>query len=167
MKDYFLKLADVLSEIDYNKVIQVGSLIKNAGTVYVIGNGGSLATAEHFICDINKAIGTQAISLASLPTFTAYCNDDGYENALTKQLKNQAKKDDLLICISTSGNSPNIVNAAKFAQYHGVWVVGLVAFDGGNLPNWCDVLYHADTDIIEIAEDAHMAFCHAVVKQVK
>jgi len=167
MLDYFTRLSDTLLNIDENLPARVARMINASGKVFVIGNGGSQTTADHFVCDLLKAVGVPAISLSTLPLLTAYANDEGYDYIYTQQIKRLATMGDLLVCVSTSGNSPNVVNAAEYARLSNMAVIGLTAFDGGRLAQICDINIHINTDIIEIAEDAHMAFLHNVVKYMK
>ena len=140
-------------------------------TIFFIGNGGSASTASHFVNDIS--LGSRqfekpfrAISLCdNQAVITAIGNDDGYENIFVQQLQTQAKTDDVLVSISASGNSPNIIKAVNWAKKNQLSTVGLSAFDGGELSKLVDLNIHVPTKIGEYgpAEDLHMVICGLVV----
>ena len=139
-------------------------------TIFFIGNGGSASTASHFVNDIS--LGSRqfekpfrAISLCdNQAVITAIGNDDGYENIFIQQLQTQAKIDDVLVSISASGNSPNIIKAVNWAKKNQLSTVGLSAFDGGELSKLVDLNIHVPTKIGEYgpAEDLHMVICGLV-----
>jgi len=136
-------------------------------TIYFIGNGGSASTASHFVNDIS--LGSRqfekpfrAISLCdNQAVITAIGNDDGYENIFLQQLQTQAKTGDVLVSISASGNSKNIIKAVNWAKKNKLSTVGLSAFDGGKLYELVDLNIHVPTKIGEYgpAEDLHMVIC--------
>lgn len=142
----------------------------NNRTIFFIGNGGSASTASHFVNDIS--LGSRqfekpfrAISLCdNQAVITAIGNDDGYENIFVQQLQTQAKTDDVLVSISASGNSPNIIKAVNWAKKNQLSTVGLSAFDGGELSKLVDLNIHVPTKIGEYgpAEDLHMVICGLV-----
>ena len=139
-------------------------------TIFFIGNGGSASTASHFVNDIS--LGSRqfdkpfrALSLCdNQAVITAIGNDDGYENIFVQQLQTQAKTDDVLVSISASGNSPNIIKAVNWAKKNKLSTVGLSAFDGGELSKLVDLNIHVPTKIGEYgpAEDLHMVICGLV-----
>lgn len=139
-------------------------------TIFFIGNGGSAATASHFANDI--AIGTRTydkpfrvISLCDNPSIiTAIANDDGYDKIFSQQLRILLKKGDVVVAISASGNSPNLIEAIDLAKKMGNVTVGLSAFDGGKMKEMVDVSVHVPTEKGEYgpAEDAHMVMDHLV-----
>jgi len=109
-----------------------------------------------------------AISLISQSgIMTAYANDEGYENAFARQLANWAEKDDVLVVISASGNSPSVVRAAEFMHSRGGKVIAMTGFGGGKLKELSDICLHADDDHYETVEDAHSIFCHLIVSCIK
>lgn len=142
----------------------------NNRTIFFIGNGGSASTASHFVNDIS--LGSRqfekpfrAISLCdNQAVITAIGNDDGYENIFVQQLQTQAKSDDVLVSISASGKSPNIIKAVNWAKKNQLSTVGLSAFDGGELSKLVDLNIHVPTKIGEYgpAEDLHMVICGLV-----
>ncbi|HEY3886615.1 MAG TPA: SIS domain-containing protein [Vicinamibacterales bacterium] len=141
---------------------------ERGATVYFIGNGGSAATASHFANDL--AIGVddyekpiRAISLAdNLALISAVGNDLGFEEIFVRQLRVLARRGDVVVAISASGNSPNLVKAFEYAKNAGVVTVALTAFDGGRLKDMADVSVHVPTGPREYgpAEDAHMVLDH-------
>jgi len=143
---------------------------ERGATIFFIGNGGSAATASHFANDL--AVGTneydkpfRALSLTdNLPLITAIGNDFGYEEIFVRQLRILGKKDDLLIAISASGNSPNLLRAFEYAREAGIRTVAITAFDGGKMKLQADQGVHVRTELKEYgpAEDAHMVLDHLV-----
>jgi len=139
-------------------------------TIYFIGNGGSAATASHFANDISIGVKLtdnpfRAISLCDNQSIiTAIANDYGYEYIFSKQLSVLLKKDDVVVAISASGNSQNLLNALNVAKDKGAISVGLSAFDGGKLKEMADISVHVSTEQGEYgpAEDAHMMLDHLV-----
>jgi D-sedoheptulose 7-phosphate isomerase len=143
---------------------------KRGSTIFFIGNGGSAATASHFANDI--AIGTgdysqpfRAISLTdNIPVITAIGNDFGYQDIFVRQLRVLGRKDDLLVGISASGNSQNILNAFEYAESTGIRTIALTAFDGGQMKKIANLSVHVPTESKEYgpAEDAHMMLDHLI-----
>lgn len=173
-KAYLEYLKSVLSNIDTNEIAGfIETLLearRNGVSVFVIGNGGSAATASHFANDI--AIGTNSyeqpfrvISLTdNTPVLTALANDFGYDEIFVRQLQVLAKKGDVLVGISASGNSSNLVKAFKYANDMGIKTVAITAFDGGKMKSIADEGVHVPTESKEYgpAEDAHMILDHLV-----
>lgn len=174
--NYFGYLSEVLGNIDTAEIESVLDAIieaRNAGKmVYFIGNGGSASTASHMANDI--AIGTRlaenpvrTMSLCdNTSIITAVGNDFGYEEIFTRQLAYQAQPGDVLIAISASGNSPNLVHAIGWAKQHGVKTIALTSFvDGGKIRAIADLGIHVPTEMKEYgpAEDAHMILDHLFV----
>lgn len=171
---YLDYLQSILKRID---TAEIGRFIKTlldarerGATVFFIGNGGSAATASHFANDI--AVGTndydrpfRAISLTdNVPIITAIGNDFGYEEIFVRQLRILGKKGDVLIGISASGNSPNLLKAFDHARSAGIKTVAITAFDGGKMKTLADEGIHVPTEPKEYgpAEDAHMVLDHLV-----
>ena len=169
--DYLKVLIDKLSIKNVSKFIElILETRENNKTIFFIGNGGSASTASHFVNDIS--LGSRqfekpfrAISLCdNQAVITAIGNDDGYENIFLQQLQTQAKAGDVLVAISASGNSPNIIKAINWAKDNDLSTVGLSAFDGGVLSKLSDLNIHVPTKIGEYgpAEDLHMVICGLV-----
>lgn len=174
---YFGYLSDLLKQIDTKAISAFIEELEGArqkgNTVFIAGNGGSAATASHMANDIGldvlKKSGTskpyRVMSLTdNVPVMTAIGNDDGYENLFLCQLKIHYRTGDKLVVISASGNSPNIVSAARWVKLQGGTVIGLLGFDGGVLKDICDVVVLAQTPKGEYGpvEDIHMILDHLV-----
>jgi D-sedoheptulose 7-phosphate isomerase len=137
--------------------------------VFTCGNGGSATTAMHFAADLQKgawASGKLVIDSECLcdniARFSAWANDTTYEEAFVGAMKSKVKDDSVLIAISGSGNSPNILNAVIAARDVGATTIGLTGFDGGRLRNLCDICVIVSSDSMEQIEDAHMLICHLI-----
>lgn len=173
-KAYFDYLIEVIKKIDTNAVGQFIETILDArareANIYFIGNGGSAATASHFANDI--AIGTnsytkpfRALSLTdNQAVITAIANDFGYEDIFLRQLQVLGRKGDVLVAISASGNSPNLVKTMEYAKTAGIKTVAITAFDGGKMKKIADEGIHVITEVKEYgpAEDSHMILDHLV-----
>lgn len=173
-RNYFEYLGSVLKKINTAEIKQFVQTLLDArerhASIFFIGNGGSAATASHFANDL--AIGTmqytQPFSVYSLtdniPVITAVGNDFGYELVFVKQLQVYAKNGDVVVGISASGNSPNLLSAFEYAHELGAKTVAITAFDGGQLKKIADENIHVPTDLGEYgpAEDAHMILDHLV-----
>jgi len=173
-KKYFERVVSVIREISIEEVALFGDVLDNAKvagkTIYFIGNGGSASTASHFANDL--AIGVKgdskpfkAISLCdNLSKITAIGNDYGYGDIFSRQINVFACEGDVLVAISASGNSKNIIKAVETAQEKGMVTVGLTSFSGGKLREIADVCVHVPTKVGEYgpAEDAHMILDHLV-----
>lgn len=172
---YIIYLTSVLSRIDTGKVDHFVKLMldaRNEGKkIIFIGNGGSAATASHFANDIG--IGTRcswkpfkALSLTdNVPVITAIGNDFGYEYIFTKQLEGLLEQGDILVAISASGNSQNLLNAIDYAKKRGNKTVGIIGFSGGKMREICDLTVLVETPVGEYGpvEDAHMVLDHLIM----
>ena len=173
-KRYFQYLIDVLQKIDTKAIARFVKILLEArtrgATVYFIGNGGSAATASHFANDL--AIGTNSyknpfrvVSLTdNLSILSALANDFGYEEVFVRQLQVMGKPGDVLVAISASGNSPNLIRAIEYAASSDIKTVAITAFDGGKMKQIADDGIHVPTQPKEYgpAEDAHMILDHLV-----
>lgn len=136
LKEYFNKLSKLM--IDYNhkdfmKIITILKQIKkNKKKVILVGNGGSAAMASHVSVDLTKMCKIRAINFNEADLLTCFSNDYGYENWVQKALSSYADRGDLLICISSSGQSKNIINGARFAKKKGCKVITLTGFNKNN-----------------------------------
>lgn len=141
--------------------------------IFIIGNGGSASTASHMVCDLAKNTRTdnlpnmRVFDLTSQPTITAYANDNGYENIFVNQLNGLAKTYDVLIAISASGNSQNIINAVDYANKNILHTISLTGFDGGLLKKITDVNIHIQSNCIEQVEDCHLIINHIFTQRQK
>jgi len=171
---YLRYLSEVLDRIDREEIREFVEILLDArsrgAAVFFVGNGGSAATASHFANDLS--LGTndyeqpfRAQSLAdNVPVLTALGNDFGYEDIFVRQLRIQGKPGDVLVGISASGNSPNLVKAFEFASEKGIRTVAITAFDGGKMKAMAEKGVHVPTEPKEYgpAEDAHMVLDHLV-----
>ena len=172
--EYLGYLASVLERIDVTQIARfIETLLAardRAATVFFMGNGGSAATASHFANDL--AIGTndydmpfRALSLTdNVSVMTALGNDVGYDDIFVRQVRVLGRKGDVLVGISASGNSPNLIKAFEYARSAFIKTVALTAFDGGRMKTMADEGIHVPTELWEYgpAEDAHMVLDHVV-----
>mgnify|MGYP005846221153 CR=1 FL=1 len=169
--EYRSELMTAIESIDVDRVEQAISWLREARdagrSIFVCGNGGSAATASHLACDLVKGASFgrrqrfRVMALTdSLPTITAYSNDVSYEAVFVEQLKNFAAPGDLLIAISASGNSPNVLRAAEFANSAGCRTLGLTGRDGGALGRLVQLNLNVPVDHMGRIEDAHLIICH-------
>ena len=172
-QEYKSELMKTIDSIDLNKVEQAIQLFRDARDgqrhIFVCGNGGSASTASHFACDIVKGASFQRekrfriMALTdSLPTITAYSNDVSYECAFAEQLKNFAGPGDILMTISGSGNSPNVIAATETAKQLGCKTIALTGRDGGKLGPLSDLNIQVPVPHMGRIEDAHMIVCHMI-----
>ena len=171
-KNYIKRLISTLESIDTITIEKIMfQLEKTTGRIYIMGNGGSAATASHMVNDLGvglKRRELQKFDVTSLsdntPVCSAIANDIGYENVFYMQLKDILKKDDLLIAISCSGNSQNIIKAVEYAKEQHVPIIGITGFDGGKLKQLSDINFHVDTKTGEygLVEDVHMILDHII-----
>ena len=171
---YLTYLQSVLNSIDTNEVAKFIETLLEArekrANIFFIGNGGSAATASHFANDIS--IGTndydvpfKAISLTdNLSILTAIGNDFGYEEVFVRQLRILGQLGDVVVGITASGNSKNLIKAFEYAGKIGIKTVAITAFDGGELKKIADEGIHVTTCLKEYgpAEDAHMILDHLI-----
>src|SRR5437763_4670166 len=142
--------------------------------VFIMGNGGSAATASHFALDMAKntispgAPRVKAISLTDhVPLITAWSNDTAYEHIFAEQLANMIEPGDVVIGISTSGNSLNVINALRLAKQSGAATIGLLGAKGGKMKDIVDVYILAPGQNIEQEEDAHMILAHVITRHMR
>jgi D-sedoheptulose 7-phosphate isomerase len=179
MTDSFPALykSDVLKAIetiDLDKVGQAIEILKEAREqgrhIFVCGNGGSASTASHFVCDMVKGASFhrdkrfRIMALTdSLPTITAYANDVCYDCVFVEQLKNFAEPGDVVMAISGSGNSPNVLRAVEWANRNGLKTFGCTGFSGGKLKSLAQQVFHVPLDDMGIVESIHLTAFHWVV----
>lgn len=174
--DYARQVHAAIDAMDARQVARFVELLIEAEelerTVFVIGNGGSAANASHFSQDLSKGATDcgrcgrriRAISLVdNVSWLTALANDEGYERIFEQPLATLARRGDLLVAISGSGNSPNILNAVAVARRLGVQTVGITGFDGGRLAEIADHTLRVPIDDMGIVESAHAILFHYVV----
>lgn len=175
IKEYINNLCQTLHALDLEAIEAIIKRLEEVHTlgakIYVIGNGGSAATASHMANDLSVGLKLREIrsfDIESLADNSAVCtaiaNDIGYENIFYAQIKNKIKKEDMLLAISCSGNSANILKAAQYAKEVGATVVGMTGFEGGALKELADIKFHVATNKGEygIVEDIHMILDHII-----
>jgi len=172
-ESYVDNLVGTLKNLDLAKVDQAIDILReardNGRTVFTCGNGGSASTASHFACDIVKGASYQRekrfriMALTdNLAAMTAYSNDVSYECVFVEQLKNFAKPGDVLLAISGSGNSPNVLRAVEYANELGCRTIAMTGRDGGKLGPLAEVNIHAKDPHMGRIEDAHLIACHMI-----
>lgn len=172
-ESYVDNLVGTLKNLDLSKVDQAIDILReardNGRTVFTCGNGGSASTASHFACDIVKGASFQRekrfriLALTdNLAALTAYSNDVSYECVFVEQLKNFAKPGDVLLAISGSGNSPNVLRAVEYANELGCRTIAMTGRDGGKLGPLAEVNIHAKDPHMGRIEDAHLVACHMI-----
>ena len=171
LQDYSSGLASAIQTIPLDAVEEVAIILEGArqqrSQVFVIGNGGSAATASHMVCDLAKIAIVEGlprlrvISLTdNMPSVSAWANDTSYEYIFSQQLENLAAAGDVLIAISTSGRSENVLRAAQTAKTMGLTTVGLTGPGGANLRELVDFCITVNADLTGQIEDAHHAIGH-------
>jgi D-sedoheptulose 7-phosphate isomerase len=171
--EYLEDLVSLLGRLPLSSIQDVISILVHARLgnkqVFIMGNGGSAATASHFACDLGK--GTlvpglprfRVIALTdNMPLFSALANDYGYDHVFCEQLKSLVQSGDVVIGISGSGNSPNVLNAIEAAREVRAITIGFVGFDGGALKNQVDVDIHVPSNCMEQVEDTHLVLEHLI-----
>ena len=175
---YFSEVEQMLRAISLADLGQVLAILEDAyqqgHRIFIIGNGGSAATASHFALDLAKntimpgAPRLKAISLTDhVPLITAWSNDTHYEHIFAEQLANLIEPGDVVIGISTSGNSPNVLNAMQLARQQGAATIGLLGATGGKLKSVVDASVLAPGQNIEQEEDAHMILAHIITRHMR
>lgn len=170
---YLEDVTRALSDLPVDRIQDVVEVLLSANyvgsTVFIVGNGGSAATASHFACDLAKGTimpGRPRFRVTALtdnvPLMTAWSNDVAYEDLFVEQLRSLMRRGDVLVGISGSGNSPNVLNAVELARQIGGMTLGLSGFDGGRLSHVVDVPIVVPSQCIEQVEDVHLTVCHLV-----
>lgn len=173
--EYIEKLKHLLDQVDPYIIEQIVEAVEeslvNKSRIYILGNGGSSATASHMVNDLGAGLRRRDIinfDVRSLgdntPVVTAIANDIGYENIYYMQMKGLISADDIVIAISCSGNSPNITKAVQYAKSLGCLIIGVTGFDGGYLKDASDIKFHVDAEKGEygLVEDIHMILDHII-----
>lgn len=173
LQGYWRDVIDAASTIDQEILETAAATLlachERGRVVFVAGNGGSAATASHFACDLAKGTrggGPPTFRVAALtdnmPVLTAWANDVGYERVFAEQLVSLAQPGDVLVAISVSGNSPNIIAAVEAARLHGLTTIALTSRTGGRLAQIADVVVSVPSDNMEVVEDAHSIVAHSL-----
>ena len=175
--DYANTLSEALLSIDWQQLYLAVSAIETVRTrgarLWVAGNGGSAAISDHLLCDWVKSTFTTAqppIRVHSLVSdtalLTACANDFGYEASFSRQLELQAQPGDVVICLSSSGNSPNIIAALRQAQSMGLKTIAFTGFSGGAAAKLADISLHIPADNYGVVEDCHQILMHNIAQYI-
>jgi D-sedoheptulose 7-phosphate isomerase len=175
IKSYLALLNNTLNKVNEGEILKIVDLLLEtyikSSKVFIMGNGGSGSTASHFACDINKGVSCKlakrfkVISLNdNLPTILAYANDMSYDDIFVEQLKNFLENDDLVIGISGSGNSLNVLKAIDYANGIGATTIGITGFDGGELKKLAKHNFNIPVNDMQITEDVHLLLTHILMK---
>jgi D-sedoheptulose 7-phosphate isomerase len=178
ISQYFSELEQMVQSISLANLQQVLRLLEeayyNGHRIFIMGNGGSAATASHFALDLAKntimptAPRVKAISLTDhVPLITAWSNDTAYEHIFAEQLANMVEPGDVAIGISTSGNSPNVINALMLAKRSRAYTIGILGAGGGKIKDIVDAYVLAPGQNIEQEEDAHMILAHIITRHMR
>jgi D-sedoheptulose 7-phosphate isomerase len=173
LEDYWQEVARVAGAVDVQALTRAAEELLSCQArervVFAIGNGGSAATASHFTCDLAK--GTRrggpptfrTLALTdNVPVMTAWANDYSFERVFCEQLVSLAQPGDVLVAISVSGTSPNVVSAVSDARALGLSVISLTGRTGGKLATMSDVIITVPSDSMEVVEDAHLIVSHSL-----
>ncbi len=174
---YYQKLINTLEQLDFTEIDHAVNLIRKtwlAGRqIICFGNGGSALTAQHYITDWNKMVLLATgrpfkgrCLTENMGLLSAYANDISYQDIFVEQLKNILEPNDLIIGISGSGNSENVLRAISFANSQGNTTIGLCGFDGGKLKSIAQHSVHAAIMDMQISEDIHFTFGHIVMQSL-
>jgi D-sedoheptulose 7-phosphate isomerase/D-glycero-D-manno-heptose 1,7-bisphosphate phosphatase len=176
--DYLDELAQAAASIDPASLDRASEILLEAYTkgnlVFSCGNGGSAAVANHLQCDHLKGVRTgtdlqsRVVSLSSnVELLTAIANDLGYDDSFAYQLRAQSKPGDVLIAISSSGRSPNIVHALQWARDNGLRTIAMTGFSGGGAREIAEIAIHVDSGNYGVVEDLHQSVMHAMAQYVR
>jgi D-sedoheptulose 7-phosphate isomerase len=175
---YFSKINDAAASIDRERIERAADILTKVytegGIVYSCGNGGSAAITNHLTCDHCKLVQTDTaltpriVSLsATIEMITAIGNDISFDEIFVYQLRSLAKPGDVLITISSSGNSENIVRAAMWAKENRIKVISMTGFSGGRSAGIADVNLHVDSDNYGVIEDVHQSLMHILAQYIR
>jgi len=175
---YFRQLGEAAASVDGDRMAEAARILGGAyerrATVFSCGNGGSAAISNHLHCDHLKGCQTdtglrpRVISLsANIETITAIANDISYDDIFTYQLRTMADAGDVLITVSSSGDSENIFRACEWARENGVHIIAMTGFDGGRSARLADVNLHVSGDNYGVIEDVHQSLMHILAQYIR
>ena len=175
INEYFKLLMEVTTSVNQLEATKAITVVQrallNGNLVCTIGNGGSSSTASHYVNDwvkgfsLKQGVPSRAMCLSdNTPTLTAIANDIGYREVFAFQIAQLMSADDVLVCVSGSGNSPNVLAAVEEARRRQVIVVAVTGFDGGELLQKSDFAFHVPISDMQIVEDLHSTFGHLVLR---
>lgn len=174
LEQYITTEIETMKKLDVETINAAMNLIwdtfEKEGNIYIFGNGGSASTASHFQNDFNKGISEYTEKKFrfnclsdNISTLTAIANDISYEDVYSEQLKGRLKDNDIVIAISGSGNSKNIIRAVEYAKTQNICIIGITGYNGGVLKQLADISLHVPIDDMQITEDIHMMFDHMMM----
>jgi D-sedoheptulose 7-phosphate isomerase len=174
---YTKKLGELLSRLDFAAIDAGVDLIEKAWRdgkqIIALGNGGSSLTALHFINDWNKSVFLSSgvpfrgrTLVDNIGLVMSYANDVSFEDVFAEQLKNILQPGDLVLALSGSGNSENVIRAVKYANEHGATTLGLCGYRGGKLKETAQHVIWVDADDMQLSEDVHFFFGHIVMQRL-
>lgn len=174
---YFAKLSKLINEFDHDSIDRAIALIadawRNGKQIITFGNGGSSLTALHFISDWNKSVFMQGkrpfrgrCLVDNIGIVTSYGNDISFQDIFVEQLKNILLPGDMVIAISGSGNSENVIRAVEYANENGAVTLGLCGYNGGRLKEITQYYILAAVNDMQLAEDVHAIFGHIVMQSL-
>lgn len=178
IRRYILDLEDTLGQLPDESIDEVIRILHSARLdrrqIFVMGNGGSASTASHLACDLGKNTrqsgwpNFRVIGLSdNMAIFSALANDEGYQSVFVQQLENLLQPGDIVLAISASGNSPNVLRAVEFANSVGARTIGLTGFDGGKLGPMVEINLHVPSRNIEQVEDIHLMLEHIMTRALR
>jgi D-sedoheptulose 7-phosphate isomerase len=172
ISDYFECEKDLLMKVDQHQISNVIRVLEQARIdnrrIFVMGNGGSAATASHFCCDFNRqtkksGMGFKVICLNdNIPSMLAYANDLSFDDMFTQALSTLYEPGDVILGISTSGNSPNVINALRWGKMNGAITIALTGYNGGMCRNLVDYEINVPNDHVKKIEDIHLMINHCM-----
>ena len=178
IQNYISTLQLTMDQLPQELIAEVIDVLQHARSkgnqVFILGNGGSASTASHFACDLAKNTRQEGLPhfrviglTDNMAMFSALANDGGYENVFSEQLASLVRPGDIVIAISASGNSKNVINAAEMAHRYDATVIGFTGFDGGRLAQLASINIQVNSNIIEHVEDIHLMLEHLIVSSIK
>jgi D-sedoheptulose 7-phosphate isomerase len=181
MDTIFSYITDLKHTLDDLPIGDISAVIEtlhearlNHQQVFIMGNGGSASTASHFVCDLGKNTRVEGVPnfrvmglTDNMALFSALANDEGYEKVFSQQLASHIHPGDVVIAISTSGNSPNVVNAIELANQVPAKTIGFTGFNSGKLGALVDIDLHVSSHLIEHVEDLHLVLEHLITKALR
>jgi D-sedoheptulose 7-phosphate isomerase len=175
---YLEEVGNILEQLPTDQITHIIRTLEQARMerrqIFLIGNGGSAATASHFANDLLKATVAEgkprmkAIALTdNIPIMLAYANDCGYETIFAEQLDALSAPGDLVVAFSGSGRSPNVIRALDLARERGLTTIGITGRDGGDMRERCDICLIAPCEPMEQIEDVHIVLCHLIYSAIR
>lgn len=177
-REYLRELTDVIDHIAFGDLERVIDTIYDAylqrHNLFIMGNGGSASTASHFVCDMNKGVSNgrenrfRMFCLSdNIPTMLAYANDQSYDDIFIEQLMNLLGQDDIVIGISASGNSTNVIKAIQYTNDLSATSIGFTGFDGGHLGKIAKFSVNVPINDMQKIEDIHLILTHMIMQIIE